>query len=364
MNKISLLALFFISAFTFNSCTTDTAERKKESKVSEEDENAYYQNLKDKKVKSKTSIAVQYKFGEPSDERLHIYTTFYTDQGFLKDSIVYSKNVRISKESFEYNKDNKIIKRALYDSSETLINLLERGFDTNGKEITFKAFKFDTLRYSQKKTYDGNNRLVKITDYYNDGGVKNVSTYAYNSAGDVISKADMDELGQILRKQNIGYDSEGRKVSEIDYDSTGVSIGKTLIKNYDENNNIRLIEKYNGTDSLFARYEFEYNKEGLETKNTIYNGLNQILRQSITVFNEKGLKSSFKIYEGERGLLGTDNYTYNKEGQEIETKVLNSQNQQELRKVTEYNDKGLISRTINYDKLDEPQFEFIYEYTY
>lgn len=366
MKKNIFIALYIIGASLFNSCKNEVTEEKKESKnnLKQEKSDFYNLNLKNKKVKSKKSIAVQYKFGEPSDERLHIYTTIYNEEGYLVDSIIFKNNVRIAKESFEYNQDNELIKRALYDSSEHLINLLEREIDDNGNELGFKAFKLDTLRYSQKMTYNKDDQLEKITDYYSDGGIKNVSKFSYNSNGDIISKIDMNDLGVILLRQNISYDSEGRKVSETDYDSTGLLLGKTLIKNYDDDDNIQLIEKYNSSDSLYARYEFEYNEEGKETKNTIYNGLNQILRQSITSFDDKGNKVSFKIYEGERGLLGTDFYKYNGEGQEVETKVLNNQNEQELRKVNVYNEKGLICKKINYDKLDEPQFELIYEYTY
>lgn len=361
--RIGILILMII--ISFYSCKNEVESNQKvNKKTTDQKEYLYQKETKKNKIKSKKAIAVQYKFGEPSDERLYIYQTNYNENGFLKDSIIFKNNKRFVRETFKYNDDNELIQRSLFDSLENLVSLLEREFDENGKEIGFKAFKYDTLRYSQKMTYNDKKELVKITDYYNDGSIKNVSTFSYNSNGDITSKADMNESGVILMKQNIGYDSEGRKVSESDYDSTGVCIGKTLIKKYDENDKIHLIEKYNSNDSLYARYEFDYDKEGNEIKNTIYNGMNQILRQSITNYNEKGNPISFKIYEGEVGLRGTDLTKYNKDGLEIELKVLDNQNKQTSRKVKEYNEKGLLAKEINFDKLDEPQFEFRYEYVY
>jgi hypothetical protein len=358
--------VFFITSLFMVSCEPSNEKESivSEKKVKEEQKEVYQKEYREKKVRSKKAIAVQYKFGEPSDERLHIYQTNYNSNGYLVDSVTYRNNYRVAKEVFEYGADNKIIKRALYDSSEVLVSLLERELNANGDETSFKSFLRDTLRYSQKKGYDDKNQLTKITDYYNDGSIKSVSSYAYNSKGDVINKTEMNDLGVVLLKQDIGYDSEGRKVSEVDYDSTGTLLGKTLIKNYDANDKIQLIEKYDANDSLYAKYVFEYNVKGQETKNTIYNGLNQILRQSMTKYDANGNRVSFKLYEGELGLRGTDLTTYNDKGLEIETKTLNHQNKLQHKKVKVYNEKDLLEREINYNHLDEPEFEFKYEYTY
>lgn len=366
MIKKIVVGLLTIITFSVISCESDNKEKvsnktKKEVKL---ETDAYQQKLSKNKVKSIKAIAVQYKFGEPSDERIHLYQTNYNEKGYLVDSITFRNNVRVAKESIEYGKDNKIIKRALYDSSEVLISLLERELNKNGDEISFKSFMRDTLRYSQKKAYNDKNQLIKITDYYNDGSIKNISKYGYNTKGEVITKTELNELGTILYKQTIGYDSEGRKVSEIDYDSTGVLIGKTLIKNYDVNDNVQLIEKYDSRDSLYAKYEFEYNSAGEETKNTIYNGLNQILRQSYTKYDENGNRVSFKLYEGEFGLKGTDLTSYNKDNLETETKILDHENQLKHKKIKEYNEKNLLIKEVNFNHLDEPEFEFIYEYIY
>lgn len=359
-----ILEILILCLFILYGCNAEPKEKVNKTIKEEPKKNVYQETLKKQKVKSKKATAVQYKFGEPSDTRLHIYIAKYNKNGYITDSIAFRNNYRVSTETFEYGKNNKIIKRSLFDSSETLVSTLERKLNNNGDEISFKSFLRDTLRYSQKKSYNEKNQLVKITDYYNDGSVKNVSTYAYNSNGDVINKTEMNDLGIILYKQNIGYDSKNRKISEVDIDSLGNIIGKTLIKDYDNNDKIQLIEKYDENDSLYAKYKFEYDNKGNETKNTIYNGLNQILRQSITKYNEDGNMVSFKIYEGELGLRGSDLITYNKDGLEVESKTLDNQNNLKHKRVKIYNSKKLLEREINYNHLDEPEFEFKYEYTY
>jgi len=368
INRTILTAVFVITILVLG-CNTPQKEQQAEQKETKhkkqkEEESLYQKELSQNKVKAKKAFVVKYKFGEPSNEKLKLYETTYNKDGFLIDSITYTKNKMYAREKFAYNENNKIVQRELYDSLNRLTSKLIREFDQQGNDISFKAFRFDTLRYSQKKAYDKNNNLIKITDYYNDGSIKSISKYSYNTNNKVTSIVEMNDLGKILYKQTIGYDSLGRKINETDYDSTGTCVGKTLIKNYDKNDKIQLIEKYNAGDSLYARYEFEYNDKGLETKNTIYNGINQVLRQSITTYDKDGNRTAFKIYEGSVGLLGADEYTYNQAGKEIETKVLDGKGNLVTKVVKEYNEKGLLVKEINYNKLDEPQFEFVYEYEY
>ena len=364
--KFNLILIVVFAILSFTSCNSGEnkdgvkSERHQETK----EENTYQLFLKSKRVKTKQVIAVPYKFGEPSTDSILIYKTHYTENGYIKDSIIYKENKVLATESYTYNKQDKLIKRELFDEANVLISKLERVFNKNGDEKSFKSFSLDTLRYSQQKAYDEENNLTKITDYYNDGSVRSISAFDYNSKGDIVSRKEMNNLGKVVAKQTIGYDSEGRKVKEAEYDSTGNVISKTLIKNYDSNDKIQLIEKYNRNDSMVARYEFEYNEEGKETKNTIYNGINQVLRQSLTTYDAKGNRISFKIYEGSVGLLGYDETKYNEEGLEIETKVFNGKNVLDNRKVKEYNQKQLLVKEINYNKLNEPEFEFRYEYSY
>ncbi len=364
--KFNLLLIIALAIVSFSRCTSNenAIESKTNAIEEKEEKNQYQQFLKSKQVKSKKAVAIPYKFGEPSTDSILIYETHYTKNGYLEDSIIYKENKVLATESFTYNEQDKLIKRELLNENNELISVLERVFNENGDEKSFKAYKLDTLRYSQQKAYDDANNLTKITDYYNDGSVRSISAFDYNSKGDIVNRKEMDNFGRVVAKQTIGYDSEGRKIKEAEYDSTGNIISKTLIKNYNKNNKIQLIEKYNSSDSMVARYEFEYNEDGNETKNTIYNGINQILRQSLTTYDEKGNRISFKIYEGSVGLLGSDETKYNDQGLEIETKVLNGENTLDNRKVKEYNQKQLLVKEINYNKLNEPEFEFRYEYSY
>ncbi len=102
----------------------------------------------------------------------------------------------------------------------------------------------------------------------------------------------------------------------------------------------------------------------METKNVILNGIGQVIRQSTTTIDEHGNKILFEIYEGEVGFLGKDEVKYNQNGQETELIVFDNKNKQVKKKRTVYNEKGLVIKEVNYNKIDEPIYQFVYTHTY
>jgi hypothetical protein len=336
-----------------------------EVEIGEED--TYRKYVLKNRIETKKASAFQYKFGEPIEHGILVYETNYDRNGNILDSIVYNSNKISFHEKYTYNDKNELLIRVLIDSLGVEVQKSERLLNDKGLESRFVMYHLDSIYYQQQREYNEEDELIRLTEFdargVNDGVSKLVSEYVYNEKGELLSQTELNNDGDILSKVSYTYNSDGNKISISNYNSLGDLQGKTLLKEY-ENGNSKLIEKYDAFDSLYAFYKYEYNSKGEETKNIILNGIGQVIRQSNTTIDENGNKVLFEIYEGEVGFLGKDEVTYNENGQETELTVFDNRNKQVKRKVTVYSEKGLITKEVNYNKIDEPIYQFVYDYTY
>ena len=364
----------FIALITLNGCNAvdenidnDGQAEVSVSEVEIEEEDTYRKFVLKNRIETKKASAFQYKFGEPIEQGILVYETNYDRKGNTLDSIVYKANEISFHEKYTYNEKNELIIRVLIDSLGVEVQKSERLLNDKGLESGFVMYHRDSIYYQQQREYNEKDELIRLTEFdasgVNEGISKLVSEYAYNEKGELLSQTELNNSGTILSKVSYSYDSEGNKISIANYNSLGDLQGKTLLKAY-ENGNSKLIEKYDAFDSLYAFYKYEYNSKGEETKNIILNGIGQVIRQSNTTIDENGNKILFEIYEGEVGFLGKDEVKYNQNGQETELTVFDSKNKQVKRKVTVYSEKGLVSKEVNYNKIDEPIYQFVYAYTY
>ena len=319
------------------------------------------------KIETKKAWAFQYKFGEPIEQGILVYGTNYDRKGNIKDSLVYQSNKVSFHEKYTYNNKNELIVRVLIDSLGVEVQKSEMLLNDKGLESGFIMYYKDSIYYRQQREYNEKDELIRLTEFdargVTDGFSKLVSEYAYNEKGQLLSQTELNDVEDILSKVSYTYDLDGNKISISNYNSIGDLQGKTLLKEY-ENGNSKLVEKYDAFDSLYAFYRYEYSVKGEESKNIILNGIGQVIRQSNTTIDEHGNKVLFEIYEGEVGFLGKDEVNYNQDGQETELTVFDNKNKQVKRKLTAYNEKGLVIKEVNYNKIDEPIYQFVYAYTY
>ena len=364
----------FTALIILNGCNAVDEKIKNDSqtkvKISETEidkEDTYRLYVLKNRIETKKAWAFQYKFGEPIEQGILVYETNYDGKGNILDSIVYNSNKISFHEKYSYNSKNELIIRVLIDSLGVEVQKSERLLNDKGLESGFVMYHMDSIYYQQQREYNAKDELIRLTEFdargLTDRVSKLVSEYAYNEKSELLSQTELNNVGDILSKVVYTYDSDGNKISISNYNSTGDLQGKTLLKDY-VNGNSKLIEKYNAFDSLYAFYKYEYNLKGEETKNIILNGIGQVIRQSNTTIDEHGNKVLFEIYEGEVGFLGKDEVNYNQDGQETELTVFDNKNKQVKRKVTVYSQKGLVTKEVNYNKIDEPIYQFVYDYTY
>lgn len=364
----------FITLIILNGCNAvdenidnDGQAEVEAAEIELDNEDTYRKFVLKNRIESIKASAFQYKFGEPIEQGILVYETKYDYKGNILDSIVYSSNKVSFHEKYTYNEKNELIIRLLIDSLGVVVQKSERLLNDKGLESGFVMYHMDSIYYQQQRDYNEKDELIRLIEFdassLNAGVSKLVSEYAYNEKGKLLSQTELNHGGDILSKISYTYDIDGNKTSISNYNSLGDLQGKTLMKEY-ENGNCKLIEKYDAFDSLYAFYKYEYNSKGEETKNVIFNGIGQVIRQSNTTIDKNGNKVLFEIYEGEVGFLGKDEVTYNENGQETELTVFDNKNKQVKRKVTVYGGKGLITKEVNYNKIDEPIYQFVYAYTY
>jgi hypothetical protein len=345
----------------------DSQTRVAVSEAEIDKEDTYRKYVLKNRIETKKASAFQYKFGEPIEQGILVYETNYNRKGNILDSVVYNSSKISFHEKYTYNDKNELIIRVLIDSLGVEVQKSERLLNNKGLESGFVMYHKDSIYYQQQREYNEKDELIRLTEFdaagVIDGVSKLISEYAYNAKGELLSQTELNNGGNILSKVSYTYDSDGNKMSISNYNSIGDLQGKTLLKEY-ENGNSKLVEKYDAFDSLYAFYKYEYNAKGEETKNIILNGIGQVIRQSNTTIDENGNKVLFEIYEGEVGFLGKDEVKYNQDGQETELTVFDNKNKQVKRKVTVYSEKGLVTKEVNYNKIDEPIYQFVYDYTH
>ncbi len=366
---VGLIALILLNACTgvVEDVKNDSQSKVAVSETEIDKKETYRRYVLKNRIETKKARAFQYKFGEPKEQGILVYETNYDSKGNILDSIVYNSNKISFHEKYSYNNKNELIIRVLIDSLGVEVQKSERLLNDKGLESGFVMYQKDSVYYQQQREYNEKDELIRLTEFdargLADGVSKLVSEYAYDEKGKLLSQTELNNVGHILSKVIYTYDSEGNKISISNYNSTGDLQGKTLLKEY-VNGNSKRVEKYDAFDSLYAFYKYEYNLNGEETKNIILNGIGQVIRQSNTTIDEHGNKVLFEIYEGEVGFLGKDAVNYNQDGQETELTVFDNKNKQVKRKVTVYSEKGLVTKEVNYNKIDEPIYQFVYDYTH
>lgn len=363
--KQQLFLIFTLFLFSCSSEVENSTGKEADSEKKEElDEvDIYKKFIKDNKIKEKTAFLQSFKFGEPTDEIYKVYHAFYDKNGNLIDSIAYNINTEVFHEQFTYNEDNEMLSRSLLDTLGNVVQSSERKME-DGKEMEFLIKKGDSIYYKQIFAYDTADNLIKITEYDIDGQPRIFSDFTYNENGKMLSKSEKNANGEIQTKIGYAYDKNGNKASITTYNLNGTVEGKTFLKDYNDLGKAQLVEKYDANDSLYAYYKYTYNEKGDEVQSIIYNGIGQIIRQSDAEYNKEGKQTKYSVYEGEVGFIGRDEIKYDSTGKEVEFIMIDKDEKQVKRKLTYYNEKGLIEKEVTYNKIDEPIFQFTYSYSF
>jgi hypothetical protein len=366
MMKIVYKIVAFVIIFVLMSCNQGAGENllSTEGNVEVNQDTSYAQYIKRNKIKSLTVTGFQFAFGEPAQPGFKLYEVIYNEDGLPLDSLIFNNNVLIGKVKNIYSKQGKLLTSTIHDNEGNELETISRDFDEKGNEVSFVMLKKGQLYYKQEITYNANNLLTKIIEFDEKNEQRIITEYAYNDQQKKISKTESNAKGVILQKEAWVYDEKGNNTQYIIYDISGKIVEKNYLKNYTNEGQPKLLEKYDKNDSLLVTHQYEYDSKGRETKSTLYNGINQIISQTNATYDAKGNQLTFEMYEGGAGFKGRDELQYNDVNQEVELKVVGPDGKQLKRRLTTYTGSNLKFEVINYDKLDDPNFKLQYTYTF
>jgi antitoxin component YwqK of YwqJK toxin-antitoxin module len=147
----------------------------------------------------------------------------------------------------------------------------------------------------------------------------------------------------------------GEEISQTEIEGTLISY-----QEYDRNGNIILEERTNPDGSFGEKYEHKYNDQGQLIESILYDEEDEILeRKTITWISvDKASDETTHYLDGSSDTL---HYIYDTDGKLIEKKLIDDEDELEMREVFEYNDGKLI-RNEKFDGSGESVSK--YELTY
>lgn len=171
---------------------------------------------------------------------------------------------------YEYDENGNIAKCVTLDEDGLIVNISTYEYDAAGNQIK-RGYKNESLGSEGEEIseYDTDNNLMKITDYDEDGTIKEIYLYEYDN--DMLIKFGSYNADGSLNWDSIyEYDSDGRAIKEVGSISIdGVIYSSKGEHEYDADGNLIKTYFYDG-DELASWKEYENNDNGKQTKCTCH----------------------------------------------------------------------------------------------
>jgi antitoxin component YwqK of YwqJK toxin-antitoxin module len=202
----------------------------------------------------------------------------------------------------------------------------EEGVDREGKEIL-----------TQTVSFDSNGNVLEHIQYFPDGSIEDKVVNEYSAEGKLLEEVLFDQGDELAERRTMEYDEKGRPAKETKHYQDGAQ--DFIDYRYDEAGH--LVEKIYGDDSGWTEkrevYSFEndrlttacefddedkltgettvvYNQEGKMEESSEWPAGEQGGRK-VTVFNEKGLIDVIKQYSESGKLIARFTYSYDEKDQ-------------------------------------------------
>lgn len=215
----------------------------------------------------------------------------FDKNGRIIEKLVTEDNIPASKVKYFYNEKGLLVKKEMYDLSET-----------------YKIKPIEVLKYK----YNSEARVSEKTATYEFSQDNMKWTYRYDSRGNKISESKFDWKQKFVQRVTYNYNK----------DNLLVLYGHTFANNSEDN--VKTIYKYSYLNQIVEEINFRHEK--VEIKQYSY--------------NEKGEKTSTKIFEN--GILIKEILNYD-EGYHTETISFNIKGEVSSKKTIKLNSQGLIA---------------------
>lgn len=208
--------------------------------------------------------------------------------------------------------------------------------------------------------YNSENKLIEKSVYNSDGSLNYQTIYKYDFLGNMIEESEYNSIGSLCRQTIYKYDSLGKLIEESEYNSNG-HLDKSVTYVYDTSSLILKCSHERWVAS--GSHTYYYNSLGNVEKAIYYNSDETIDYEGVYTYDENGNKLRRElIRDGE--VFRIDKFSYNAAGyviSETECRYKNSDSRCEML-TFKYDNAGNRIETCKYhDGTFYSKVEYIYD---
>lgn len=133
--------------------------------------------------------------------------------------------------------------------------------------------------------YDDNGHTLKETHYTSDGDIESVVENSFNEKGEIVSSAQYDENNELTQKNTFYYE-DGKLMKKGCFYGEGSP--EYLTQLVYENGLLIREDAYDDDELDYTEKRHEYNEDGLETLCIEYTEDQEIIYRTLSEYNEKG----------------------------------------------------------------------------
>ena len=285
-------------------------------------------------------------------------TALNEDKDRIRKSKIKSKTI------WEYDASGKGSGEIVESSG---VKLSTYAYDTEGNIVEQIAFATDgSILEKITVEYDTSGYVTESTIYSNLQTVNRIVNqqvvYEYDNDNRIRAISTVDLEGTMDLKIEYTYDDSGRVAEGFMFGLNGLMNVRADYTYDDEGRLIEMIAYDNTKGTVTVKSEIVYTADGWEVVG--YGPAGEIMNRTKNMYDGNGNVHEVILYDANDRVLSRTENTYDSEGRLIEKIDTMPAAGMSTRSAVTYDDKGNVSEEIIYNKLDEPVkiTKYVYEY--
>lgn len=180
-------------------------------------------------------------------------------------------------------------------------------------------------------------KLLKETQFGEDGQVEQVMSYTYNENGFLTGEELLEADGSVLERRTFEPDSKGRIANEFVHYADGSA--DRIAYTWDEKGRVIKKERYDDDDELESAEYFGYEGDLLISERS-EDAQGELLSQTLNTWDEKGLLTEVVTDNREEDLWYRKVYRYDESGYRLAATTYNQEEEPVERILFENDDQG------------------------
>ena len=218
----------------------------------------------------------------------------------------------------ERDRNGNDIKATDYRDGEQLSWVTEYAYDAAGNMVSRQSTWYEkdgssSESYGLEWAYDENGNETESVHYDENGKVQSRWTYEYDEDNRQVCSAEYRKDGSLKSKMKTAYDNRGNEVKREYYDADGRITCKILME-YDESGHEIKYVKYDAAGNTVEKGESEYDENGNAVKYVHYDGVRSVDYSWESEYDVNGNEIKHIEYDSEGNIKSIQESEYNESG--------------------------------------------------